>query len=424
MQTRADQRAGRVPPQAGGQADHDRRVRRHRARGRHGRPLPGHLALQHQAAVAPRLPRRGQRLQAPDGGVPLVRHLLRHRGRRLLRHRGASTATGRSPPRRSPSPPTGKRRRTPGSTRSTRSAGAGGQPARRPAARPTPTPPPPRGGRSNPSPEVRTRRRSTPAAASSGYWMLGADGKVYAFGDASTSAPPTLPAGRTAADLEPTPTGNGYWVVDTRRATSTPSATPRSLGGIAGRPAGRRRDGDQPVGHPVGQGLLDLHQQGPGRPLRRRRVLRRHVPGRRSTGRSSTRSPRRPARATTWSAPTAASSPSATPTSTAPWAARSSTPRCSPSSPTATAWATGWWPPTAASSPSTPRSGARWATRKLNKPVTGMVPFGNGYLMVGEDGGIFNFSNQAVLRLPRRQPAGPADRGGRRPRRPNNLSLP
>jgi hypothetical protein len=32
---------------------------------------------------------------------------------------------------------------------------------------------------------------------------------------------------------------------------------------------------------------------------------------------------------------------------------------------------------------------------RLNKPVTGMVPYGNGYLMVGEDGGIFNFSNLA-----------------------------
>jgi hypothetical protein len=34
---------------------------------------------------------------------------------------------------------------------------------------------------------------------------------------------------------------------------------------------------------------------------------------------------------------------------------------------------------------------------RLNKPVTGMVPFGNGYLMVGEDGGIFNFSDRAFL---------------------------
>ena len=31
---------------------------------------------------------------------------------------------------------------------------------------------------------------------------------------------------------------------------------------------------------------------------------------------------------------------------------------------------------------------------KLNKPMTGMVPFGNGYLMVAEDGGVFDFSDQ------------------------------
>ena len=30
----------------------------------------------------------------------------------------------------------------------------------------------------------------------------------------------------------------------------------------------------------------------------------------------------------------------------------------------------------------------------LNKPVNGLVPFGNGYLMVVSDGGVFNFSNK------------------------------
>ena len=34
---------------------------------------------------------------------------------------------------------------------------------------------------------------------------------------------------------------------------------------------------------------------------------------------------------------------------------------------------------------------------KLNKPVTGMVRYGDGYLMVGEDGGIFNFSDKPFL---------------------------
>jgi hypothetical protein len=32
--------------------------------------------------------------------------------------------------------------------------------------------------------------------------------------------------------------------------------------------------------------------------------------------------------------------------------------------------------------------------KKLSKPVTGMVPYGDGYMMVGEDGGIFNFSSK------------------------------
>lgn len=30
--------------------------------------------------------------------------------------------------------------------------------------------------------------------------------------------------------------------------------------------------------------------------------------------------------------------------------------------------------------------------RRLNRPVVGMVPYGDGYLMVASDGGIFNFS--------------------------------
>jgi len=31
---------------------------------------------------------------------------------------------------------------------------------------------------------------------------------------------------------------------------------------------------------------------------------------------------------------------------------------------------------------------------RLNKPIIGMVRYGNGYLMVASDGGIFSFSNQ------------------------------
>jgi hypothetical protein len=53
-----------------------------------------------------------------------------------------------------------------------------------------------------------------PAAAKAGYWMLGAGGAVYAFGDALHLGQPALPAGVDAVDLEPTPAGGGYWIVD------------------------------------------------------------------------------------------------------------------------------------------------------------------------------------------------------------------
>ena len=32
--------------------------------------------------------------------------------------------------------------------------------------------------------------------------------------------------------------------------------------------------------------------------------------------------------------------------------------------------------------------------KMLNSPVNGLVAFGNGYLMVAGDGGVFNFSNK------------------------------
>jgi hypothetical protein len=48
-----------------------------------------------------------------------------------------------------------------------------------------------------------------------GYWMLSSDGSVYPFGGAVNlgDAKPHL-AGRQAVDLEPTPNYGGYWIVD------------------------------------------------------------------------------------------------------------------------------------------------------------------------------------------------------------------
>ena len=33
----------------------------------------------------------------------------------------------------------------------------------------------------------------------------------------------------------------------------------------------------------------------------------------------------------------------------------------------------------------------------LNRPVNGLVAYGNGYLMVASDGGVFNFSDRAFV---------------------------
>ena len=64
--------------------------------------------------------------------------------------------------------------------------------------------------------------------------------------------------------------------------------------------------------------------------------------------------------------------------------------------------ATGWWPPTAASSPSaTPASSAPRAGSTLNRPVVGMssTADGNGYRLVASDGGIFTFGDAALRRI-------------------------
>jgi hypothetical protein len=59
-------------------------------------------------------------------------------------------------------------------------------------------PPPPADGGGPPTPPTR-----------SGYWMVEADGRVHAFGD----APHLGDVAASAVDLEATPSGNGYWIV-------------------------------------------------------------------------------------------------------------------------------------------------------------------------------------------------------------------
>ena len=72
----------------------------------------------------------------------------------------------------------------------------------------------PTGGNTPPPPPPGT----TPGK--SGYWMLGVDGKVFAFGDAAQAtfgdASGQLPAGAKAIHIEPTPSTKGYWINDDR----------------------------------------------------------------------------------------------------------------------------------------------------------------------------------------------------------------
>jgi len=77
----------------------------------------------------------------------------------------------------------------------------------------TPPPPPP----APPAP-INPQAAPPPPPRRSGYWMVGNDGQVYAFGDAKTlgDASALLPAGAKAIDIEPTPTFGGYWVLDDR----------------------------------------------------------------------------------------------------------------------------------------------------------------------------------------------------------------
>ena len=227
-----------------------------------------------------------------------------------------------------------------------------------------------------------------------GYWMLGADGNVYPFGGAVNlgDAKPHL-AGHQAVDLEPTPDYGGYWIIDDTgrvfgfgNAKTTPgnvdagalragekvtslSSTPTGAGywiftshgrvfakGDAthfGDMAGTALNGPvlDSIPTPTGQGYYMVGSDGGifafgdaafagsmgGKPL---------------------------------NAPVQSLVPD--PDGAGYWLVASDG--------GIFAFDAGF-------------HGSMGATR-LNKPVTGMVAFGDAYLMVGEDGGIFNFSNR------------------------------
>src|SRR5581483_3259376 len=182
---RRDRRPGEQPRRQG-QLDQGHA---HRA----GPALPEHrrlLVLRH-----PERQRARQRVVAAvlTRGLPGVD---RHGPRPLLqpqRHAAApyGTASTGTPPPGPPGQPPGPPGQPPGPPG--QPPGPPGQPPGPPAT----TPP------SGPGDQT--------AAVPQGYWMLGSDSKVYPFGAAKGFG--DGPAGVAAVDLEPTPSGQGYWVL-------------------------------------------------------------------------------------------------------------------------------------------------------------------------------------------------------------------
>jgi hypothetical protein len=226
----------------------------------------------------------------------------------------------------------------------------------------------------------------------SGYWMVGDDGKVYAFGGALHLGDATSSlGGLKAVDIEPTPSGNGYWIVDEAgrvysfgdaryfgNADTSRLAPGESVTSLSAMPTGNgywffttkgralamgeaSHLGDMsavPLNGPVfdsiatpsGKGYYMVASDG-GIFAFGDAVFRGSMGG------------------TELNAPVQSLVPD---------------PDC-----------VGYWLVAGDGGVFSFEAAFRgsMADTELNQPVTGMVPFGNGYLMVATDGGIFNFSN-------------------------------
>jgi len=229
-----------------------------------------------------------------------------------------------------------------------------------------------------------------------GYWMAGADGRVYPFGDSKSfgDAPPS--PGAATVDIKATPSGNGYWVVD-----SAGQVTARGDAAFHGQPGpGALRAGERVTSlSPTATGAGYWVFTSLGRALPFGDAV--------SYGDMS---------GTKLNGPVLGSIP--TPSGKGYYMVASDggifafgdavfqgsmggqrlnapVEGLVPAGP-----GRGYW--LVASDGGifafggAPFKGSMGATR-LNKPVVGMVPFADGYLMVGADGGIFDFSSAPFL---------------------------
>ncbi|MDQ3946128.1 MAG: NHL repeat-containing protein [Actinomycetota bacterium] len=245
------------------------------------------------------------------------------------------------------------------------------------------------------SPPTTAAPKPAPAPRRSGYWMLGSDGRIFAFGDAKTlgDASTQLPPDAKAIHLEPTPTSNGYWILDNRGDVFA-FGDAASLGGAA---ASELRKGEKVTSlssTPSGKGYWIFTNRG--------RVL--TVGDATHFGDESDVDLNGPVLNSI-----------ATPSGRGYYMVASdggvfthgdarfhgsmgATPLNAPvQSLVPNGDRAGYW--LVASDGgifafgSSPFRGSM-GDKKLNKPVVGMVRYGNGYLMVAADGGIFNFSDR------------------------------
>ena len=252
-------------------------------------------------------------------------------------------------------------------------------------------PPPPGGGGGDTTPTTAPPgpgATSHGAAVPRGYWMLGADGAVYPFGEAKALG--SGPAGATAVDVEPTPTGAGYWILSADGRV-TPSGDAPVLGNVD---IGRLSAGEQVTSlsaTPSGKGYSVFTSRGRALSFGDARFLG-------DVSRLTLNGPVLDSVAT----PTGkgyymvGSDGGIFAFGDAAFAGSMGGRKLNApvQSLVPDGDGHGYW--LVASDGGifafdAPFKGSMGAT-KLSKPITGMVRYGDGYLMVGEDGGIFDFS--------------------------------
>jgi hypothetical protein len=226
----------------------------------------------------------------------------------------------------------------------------------------------------------------------SGYWALGSDGKVYAFGDAPALGGPASLGSATAVHLEPTPSGGGYWIVDLRGRVY-----PYGDAADFGKPDEAKLDKGETVtslsATPTGKGYWIFTTRGRVLPFGDAGFLGDMARIRLNAPVVSSR----PTRSGKGYYMVAADGGIFTFGDAAFLGSMGDIRLNSPvRSLVPDPDGTGYWLVAGDGGIFAFQAGFRGSLGglRLNRPVSGMVPYGNGYLMVAEDGGVFNFSGR------------------------------